>query len=124
MGEIITHTTEDNEEPRPYTRDSNTGPRVDAEGVEWYACDPYPTWYRYSLKGDLTVGSPDFSHEASTAKVILFRESGKYYTEKEWVIPENCITPSSMIYSINFRRIDNGKVLVVTQEPWGYPCLL
>jgi hypothetical protein len=21
--------------------------RMDVEGVEWWACDPYPTWYRW-----------------------------------------------------------------------------
>lgn len=21
--------------------------RMDVEGVEWFACDPYPTWYRW-----------------------------------------------------------------------------
>lgn len=28
--------------------------RVDAEGIEWYACDPWPTWYRYE-KGALIL---------------------------------------------------------------------
>lgn len=21
--------------------------RLDADGLRWWACDPYPTWYRY-----------------------------------------------------------------------------
>lgn len=58
------------------------------------------------------------------AKVILFKESGKYYTEEEWTIPELCINPHCMESSIDFRRIGNGKVLVETQEPWGYPALI
>lgn len=58
------------------------------------------------------------------AKVILFRETGKYYTEEEWEIPESAIGPHDMQYSKDFRRIDNGPVLVETQEPWGYPHLL
>lgn len=58
------------------------------------------------------------------AKVILFRESGKYYTEEEWTIPANAIGPYDMRESVDFRRIGNGAVLVETQEPWGYPCLI
>lgn len=57
------------------------------------------------------------------AKVILFKESGKYYTEEEWEIPENCVIPGYMDKSKDFRRIGKGAVLVVTQEPWGYPHL-
>jgi len=58
------------------------------------------------------------------AIVILFRKSGKYYTEEEWTIPPNAIGPYDMKYSQDFRRIDGGPVLVVTQEPWGYPHVL
>jgi hypothetical protein len=71
------------------------------------------------------------------AKVILFKKSGKYYTEEEWEIPtqvadysdyrghyiRKMIGPYDMRQSPNFRRIDGGAVLVVTQEPWGYPHL-
>ena len=59
----------------------------------------------------------------SKATVILFKLSGKYYTEEEWIIPPNAIGPYDMKKSINFRRIDGGAVLVDTQEPWGYPHL-
>lgn len=72
------------------------------------------------------------------AEVFLFRKSGKYYTEEEWEIPteltdtradgteytREAIGPYDMIHSPNFRRIDGGPVLVITQEPWGFPCLL
>lgn len=72
------------------------------------------------------------------ATVILFKSSGKYYTEEEWTVPERVpdysperghytrevLIPSDMQHSPDFRRIDNGKVLVVTQEPWGYPHLI
>jgi hypothetical protein len=64
------------------------------------------------------------------AKVILFKESGKYYTEEEWEIPGSAILgreaigPHDMKYSKDFRRIGSGAVLVETQEPWGFPCLL
>lgn len=57
------------------------------------------------------------------ARVILFRPSGKYYTEEEWCIPEDAIGPYDMISSPGFRRIGGGSVLVETQEPWGYPHL-
>lgn len=57
------------------------------------------------------------------AKVILFKETGKYYTEEEWRIPEGAIGPYDMDRSPNFRRIGNGAVLVESQEPWGYPHL-
>lgn len=57
------------------------------------------------------------------AKVILFRESGKYYTGEEWRIPEDAIGPNDMRKSPDFRRIGTGAVLVESQEPWGYPHL-
>lgn len=68
------------------------------------------------------------------AKVILFKPSGKYYTEEEWRIPESVpnathtrnrppILPADMEHSPDFRRIDGGAVLVESQEPWGYPHL-
>lgn len=58
------------------------------------------------------------------AHVILFRKSGKYYTEEFWTIPEKAIGPYDMINSPDFRRIDNGPVLIPTQEPWGYPHII
>jgi len=57
------------------------------------------------------------------ARVILFKASGKYYTEEEWLIPERAIGPYDMLNSPDFRRIGGGAVLVDTQEPWGYPHL-
>lgn len=57
------------------------------------------------------------------AKVILFKESGRHYTEEEWSIPENAHAPGDMLRSEDFRRIGNGAVLVEAQEPWGYPHL-
>jgi hypothetical protein len=59
-------------------------------------------------------------------KVVLFKPSGKYYTEEEWEIPENdkySFLPSCMKNSPNFRRISGGAVLIESQEPWGYPHL-
>lgn len=57
------------------------------------------------------------------AHVILFRTSGKYYTEEEWLIPERAIGPYDMERSPDFRRVGGGAVLVPTQEPWGFPHL-
>lgn len=57
------------------------------------------------------------------ATVILFKRSGKYYTEESWRVPDNAIGPYDMEYSLDFRRIDGGPVLVDTQEPWGFPHL-
>jgi hypothetical protein len=67
--------------------------------------------------------------------VILFKPSGKYYTQEEWRVPTDSqiraaggnagdgATPYAMRFSPDFRRIDGGAVLVDTQEPWGYPHL-
>ena len=57
------------------------------------------------------------------AKVVLFKPSGKYYTDEEWEIPEGRVGPYDMVNSVDFRRIAGGSVLVETQEPWGYPHL-
>jgi hypothetical protein len=68
------------------------------------------------------------------ATVILFKPSGKYYTEEEWRIPLKVpnpvhggmhppIGPYDMLHSPDFRRIGGGAVLVPTQEPWGFPHL-
>ena len=61
--------------------------------------------------------------ETPKARVILFRRSGKYYTEEDWRVPEGAIGPYDMARSPDWRRIDGGPVLVDSQEPWGYPHL-
>lgn len=76
------------------------------------------------------------------AKVILFKQSGKYYTEEEWEIPTEeeleekqkdiprshklyNFQPVCMLFSMDFRRIGgNGSVLIPSQEPWGFPHLI
>jgi hypothetical protein len=58
------------------------------------------------------------------AKVILFKPSGKAYTDEEWRIPDGAIGPYDMRQSPDFRRIDGGAVLVPVQEPWGYEFLI
>lgn len=57
------------------------------------------------------------------ATVILFKPSGKYYTEDHWRIPAEAIGPYDMSSSPDFKRIAEGPVLVITQDPWGYPHL-
>jgi len=60
-------------------------------------------------------------------QVILFKKSGKYYTEEEWRIPEGHrydFSPVCMVDSPDFRRIGGGPVLIESQEPWGFPHLL
>lgn len=42
---------------------------------------------------------------SGTATVILFKPSGKYYTEEPWRIPEDAIGPYDMQRSPDFRRI-------------------
>jgi hypothetical protein len=56
-------------------------------------------------------------------EVILFRASGKYYTEEQWEVPAGAIGPYDMERSPDFRRIGGGPVLVPSQEPWGFPHL-
>ena len=70
-----------------------------------------------SQKSDLGV-------DVHTARVILFKTSGKYYTEEDWRIPDKAIGPWDMGKSPDYRTIDGGPVLVETQEPWGFPHLI
>ena len=65
-----------------------------------------------------------------TATVILFKESGKYYTSESWRVPDKKFTgPYDMIDSPDFRRIGGGAVLVSSDEDWdgdenwGFPHL-
>lgn len=39
---------------RPFENIHKPG-RRDVDGIEWWACDPYPCWYRYTESGDLIV---------------------------------------------------------------------
>jgi hypothetical protein len=61
--------------------------------------------------------------EVRKAKVSLFKPSGKWYTDEEWTVPKDAYAPICMIDSPDFRRIDDGPVLVLENE-WGYPHLL
>ena len=76
------------------------------------------------LDPDTDLAIPEPSEEEPKATVILFKPSGKYYTEEEWRIPKGAMSPHDMERSPDFRRIGGGPVLVDTQEPWGFPALL
>lgn len=68
------------------------------------------------------------------ATVILFKPSGKYYTDSLWEIPTlaqvlagggnrgDAMIPYCMRYSPDFQP--GWIALVETQEPWGYPHLI
>lgn len=61
------------------------------------------------------------------ARVVIFKDTGKYYTGEYWEIPEDAIGPYDMRMSPDARFIDEGRgwfALVATQEPWGFPYLL
>lgn len=64
------------------------------------------------------------------ATVVLFKDSGKYYTTDSWRVPEGAVGPYDMRYSPDFRQIGNGMVLVPSDaefdgdQNWGYPFLL
>lgn len=75
--------------------------------------------------------------ERIKARVVLFKRTGKYYTQEDWRVPTreeaerhpgylpgDLMGPFCMVYSPDFRRIGGGAVLVETQEPWGYPHLI
>lgn len=50
--------------PRRYEH-PNPG-RLDVKGTEWHACDPYPTWYRWTEDSGLVVlGSQGEIHPPS-----------------------------------------------------------
>lgn len=35
--------------------------RLDVNGIEWWACDPYPTWYRWVDRELITEGWGDWA---------------------------------------------------------------
>lgn len=55
---------------QPYADATKPG-RVDVNGVEWWACDPYPTWFRW--EGDTLYTNParfadEADHDTTHAK--------------------------------------------------------
>lgn len=65
-----------------------------------------------------------------TATVVLFKDSGKYYTSESWIVPDGAVGPYDMRYSPDFRQIGGGQVLVTSDAEfdgdtnWGFPFLL
>jgi hypothetical protein len=47
------------EEPRRWTSEHPDGGRIDVDGVEWFACDPYPTWFTWSGGNLITLEGYD-----------------------------------------------------------------
>ena len=62
---------------------------------------------------------------SSKVTVILFKDSGKYYTQEKWRVPDRAIGPYDMDKSEDFHRIGGGAVLISPEdgEPFGYPHL-
>ncbi|WIB65912.1 hypothetical protein [Curtobacterium sp. MCBD17_040] len=59
--------------------------------------------------------------EPQTVEVILFKQSGKYYTTDFWRVPEqHAEGPVSMRNSPDYRNID-GPVLIPENNLWGAP---
>lgn len=58
------------------------------------------------------------------ATVTLFKPSGKYYTEAEWLVPEDAIGPYDMRRSPDCKLAPGWSALVGSIEPWGYPHLI
>lgn len=56
----------------------------------------------------------------ATARVVRIKDTGKYYTEEQWRIPENAYYPRSMAESPDARLDDGGIYIVPAQYPWGY----
>lgn len=62
----------------------------------------------------------DSNDVPATARVVRIKDSGKYYTEEEWRIPENAFFPRSMANSPDARLENGGIYIVPAQYPWGY----
>lgn len=85
-------------------------------------------------EGSSTVGSSTESVSQRTVSVVLFKDSGKYYASESWRAPvnEGYLDPSQMVDSPDFRRIGEGKILILSEphnhapydENWGYPTLI
>lgn len=58
------------------------------------------------------------------ATVTLFKSSGKYYTEAEWLVPADAIGPYDMRRSPDCKLAPGWSALIESIEPWGYPHLI
>jgi hypothetical protein len=60
----------------PYRSGEGPG-RLDIDGVEWWACDPYPTWFRWE-NGELFTNPAEWMHkDRRMALRVAFIESEK-----------------------------------------------
>lgn len=50
-------------EGQPYA-DAREPGRLDVNGVEWWACDPYPTWYYWDEDGVLHTNPAAWAKES------------------------------------------------------------
>lgn len=62
------------DKPRRWTFEDE--PRLDKAGTPWYACDPYPTWYRWEDKRLITTNQQQVFYDR------LIDE-----TDEEWIAP-------------------------------------
>lgn len=76
----------------PYRWDSPETPgRLDVNGVEWWACDPYPTWYRwdesngiendFGLRTDPADWMPDDRRMALRVAVFEMERAERFLTK-------------------------------------------
>ena len=82
-----------------------------------------PEMEMYCLLADVVDRIKEVGTTRTYVRAVLFKPSGKYYTEEQWKIPEDAIGPYDMWRSPDFRRIGGGAVLIESQEPWGFPHL-
>lgn len=63
--------------------------RFDKDGVEWFACDPYPTWFRWEGDQLIEKGYGDWPEEEDDSeeitpkahKVFVFEKAGSPWIE-------------------------------------------
>lgn len=80
------------------------------------------------------VSNKTNNEKTRTVSVVLFKESGKYYSEESWRVPNNnnSVGPAEMVNSPDYHRIGKGKVLITSDshvhapndQNWGYPHLI
>lgn len=58
--------------------------KVDNEGIEWFACDPYPTWYRW-VDGELDTDEPPEIREVSEEEHMEMKKSNRDYWRSRYV---------------------------------------
>lgn len=59
------------DKPRRWTFEDE--PRLDKDGTEWYACDPYPTWFRWTKDRRLiTTDERSIFHDDFDGKATAF----------------------------------------------------